>query len=119
MNSDERWRRIESLYHAARERAFEDRASFLAAECADDESLRREVESLLAQPVSHANLPGAGALANALATRSGPPRASLLGKRVGVYFIWAPLGAGGMGEVYRARDTTLGRELRSKFYLPT
>ena len=46
------WQRIEQLYHAAREHAPEARAAFLAEACGDDEALRREVESLLAQPVS-------------------------------------------------------------------
>src|SRR5207244_3879772 len=43
----ERWQQIELLYHAAMEREPSDRASFLNNACAGDESLRREVESLL------------------------------------------------------------------------
>ena len=46
--TDDRWRRIETVYHAAAARAVDDRATFLAEACADDDSLRREVESLLA-----------------------------------------------------------------------
>jgi eukaryotic-like serine/threonine-protein kinase len=45
--SPERWQQIEQLYHAALERAADERAAFLAAACLDDESLQREVEALL------------------------------------------------------------------------
>ena len=45
----ERWQRIEALYHQARAAAPADRAAFLAAACADDDAMRREVESLLAE----------------------------------------------------------------------
>ena len=113
MSPDERWLRIESLYHAARERAVEERTAFLAAACAGDESLRQEVESLLAQ-VSQADLLEAGAFAGAAQAGGEPGPSSLLGRRLGVYFIRARLGAGGMGEVYRARDTTLGRDVAVK-----
>ena len=47
MTSDQ-WQRVEAVYHAARLRAAGDRATFLAEACAGDDSLRREVESLLA-----------------------------------------------------------------------
>jgi serine/threonine-protein kinase len=43
----ERWQRIEELYHAALERAPDERAAWLAETCADDSDLRREVEELL------------------------------------------------------------------------
>ena len=48
----ERWKRVEALYHAARARPSGERAAFLADVCRDDEALRREVESLLNEPVS-------------------------------------------------------------------
>jgi serine/threonine-protein kinase len=48
----ERWRRVEELYHAALTRGERDRMAFLVNACAGDEGLRREVESLLAQPAS-------------------------------------------------------------------
>ncbi len=50
----ERWRRVEELYRAALERDTRDRALFLEDACAGDDALRREVESLLAQPASAA-----------------------------------------------------------------
>ena len=48
----ERWKQVEELYHAARARPPGERVAFLAGACADDEALRREVESLLNEPVS-------------------------------------------------------------------
>ena len=52
----QRWRKIEALYHAAREREPEERPAYLAEACGEDEELRREVESLLAQDVSGSGL---------------------------------------------------------------
>ena len=48
----ERWKQIEPLYHAAHSRPPGERAAFLAEACGDDEALRRDVESLLNEPVS-------------------------------------------------------------------
>ena len=59
----ERWKRIEELYHAARARPPGERAAFLAEACRDDEALRREVESLLNEPVSDDGFLAAPALA--------------------------------------------------------
>src|SRR6476620_10304749 len=50
MSAPDRWSRVEALYHAARERDAGERAAFLDAACLGDAELRREVESLLAQP---------------------------------------------------------------------
>jgi homoserine O-acetyltransferase len=111
MDSASRWRQVDALYHAARERAPEARAAFLAGACGNDEALRREVESLLAQPVSVGGVLDGGALAVAPPLASPTESASLVGRRLGVYQVLGLIGAGGMGEVYRARDTRLGRDV--------
>src|SRR5688500_9671054 len=110
----ERRRKIESLYHAARARPAADRAAFLAQVCDGDENLRREVESLLAQPVSAQGVLDGTALGAASNTIGASDGATLIGSRLGAYHVLAPLGAGGMGEVYRARDTRLGRDVAIK-----
>ena len=105
----DRWRRIEELYHDALTREGAARAAFLAESCAGDAELRREVESLLAPDAS-----GALATGGAAALATGSVGASLVGRRLGVYQIQTTLGSGGMGDVYRARDTRLGRDVAIK-----
>src|SRR5262245_5096621 len=109
----DRWETVERLYHTAVARPVAERAAFLAEACASDEELRREVESLLAQAASAAVRTG-GAVAAAAGFVSDVGHSTLVGRRIGAYQILAPIGAGGMGEVYRARDTRLGREVAIK-----
>ena len=110
----EQWRRIEALYHAARERAEPDRSAFLARACAGDDAMQREVESLLAQPASSEGVLDGPAVAVAARMVSDVGASVLTGRRIGAYQVQARLGAGGMGEVYRARDTQLGRDVAIK-----
>src|SRR5262245_54361949 len=110
----DRWSAVERLYHAAQARPAEERAAFLAEACAGDEELRREVESLLAEDASAAAVLTRGAVVAAAGLVSDMGGSVLTGRGLGAYQILAPIGAGGMGEVYRARDTRLGREVAIK-----
>jgi Tol biopolymer transport system component len=110
--TDERLRQIERLFHEARERPPAERESFLARACADDPALRREVESLLAQPPEGMIDAPLGALVAELVVPPAPQLAP--GSSLGPYRIERLLDVGGMGEVYRARDTTLGRDVAIK-----
>ena len=106
--------RISDLYHRALERRPEERAAFLAQASDGDEALRQEVESLLeCEPVSARFLetPAAVAATDLAGTSD---ESHMIGRQLGPYAIVAPLGAGGMGEVYRARDTKLGRDVAIK-----
>jgi serine/threonine protein kinase len=95
------------LCHAALERDVSERPAFLADVCGGDSALRREVEALLAHERSAERFLGSPVGAVAAEVMS-EPKASL-GTRIGAYEILSPLGAGGMGEVYKARDTRLDR----------
>jgi eukaryotic-like serine/threonine-protein kinase len=105
----ERWRRVEELYHAARSLAGDARTRFLLQQCARDESLRSEVESLLAQSDQTWTPPHPGT-AKSVDLRTAP----MIGCRVGGYQVAALIGAGGMGEVDRARDAKLRRDVAIK-----
>ena len=109
----ERWRQVEEIVHAALSRGESERPAFLAQKCAGDEALRGEVESLLAQQASATGFLEDPLVAGALL--AGETGASILtGRRLGGYEIHARIGVGGMGEVYRARDTKLGRDVAIK-----
>ena len=104
MDAD-RWRRVEELYHAARSLAGDARTRFLSQQCARDESLRSEVESLLAQSDQTWTPPYPGA-ANGVDFRTAP----MIGRRVGGYQIAAPARRGRDGRsVSRARHEARAR----------
>ena len=105
----ERWQKIEQLYLAALEREQSERAAYLQEVCAGDDALRQEVESLLGQETlgnSFLESPAIEVAAQALAKDTGQ---LVKGRQLGWYKIVSFLGAGGMGEVYKARDNRLDR----------
>ena len=110
----ERWRQVEEMLDAALSRGEHERAAFLSHACAGDAALRREVELLLAQQASMGGFLEDPAVATAAPLVSEPGASVLTGRRLGTYQVRERIGAGGMGEVYRARDTRLGRDVAIK-----
>jgi serine/threonine-protein kinase len=112
--TEQRWRQVEQLYHAALERDAAGRAAFVREACGGDEELRQEVESLLAHDPGAEQLLETPALDVAAEMWAEAPLQTLVGRQIGYYQIVSLLGAGGMGEVYQARDIKLMRDVAIK-----
>ncbi|HEV2667799.1 MAG TPA: serine/threonine-protein kinase, partial [Blastocatellia bacterium] len=110
----ERWRQVDQLFQAALERAPEERTAFISEACGSDDSLRREVETLLAFDGEAGNYIDAPAYQLVARLMAEDESRSLAGKSIGHYQIISILGKGGGGEVYCARDTKLDRVVALK-----
>ncbi len=104
ITSPERWRRAKEVFFRAVECEASERAALVAEQCADDEALRAEVESLLAahQALSRSETRSEGS----------PPLLTFAGNER--FSLETEIGAGGFGVVYRAFDRKLGQRVALK-----
>ena len=119
----ERWQQVSRIFKSAISLDGEARAAYVAGQCGVDKSLRVEVEKLIEshQRASEENfIDGAAVEAGAalLIDENGPQSSLNKGQQFGSYVILNPLGAGGMGEVYLARDSRLDRTIALKVLSP-
>lgn len=122
MSDRDRWQLVKQVFDAALVRNPDERHAFVDEACGEDRALRDEVQSLLAAHADAGHFAETPAMAALAAIDGGvdgtgappPDRRFAVGTEFGDYALVEPIGAGAMGEVYRARDTRLGRDVAIK-----
>jgi eukaryotic-like serine/threonine-protein kinase len=117
METEDRQRKLEEIFSAALERDSSSRLDFVRTACGGDDTLRRELESLLSYEGQLPGLletPAIEAMAESIGLQERP----LVGRTLGRYSVVSLVGVGGMGEVYAARDIGLGRLVALKVISP-
>src|SRR6266566_844443 len=110
----ERWQQLKQIFQSALERNPAERSAFLSQACADDPALRSQVESLIASHDQAGDSIEAMAAEAATEMLASDPAGPIVGKQIGRYQVLSCIGRGGMGEVFLAQDTSLGRKVALK-----
>ena len=118
MITHDRWPRIKEIFHSALDHAPAERSVFLNRVCGNDAALREEVEALLIADAETENFLTQPAYEFAAGMLADEPSEFAPGQEVGQYQIECFLSSGGMGQIYEAQDTKLGRKIALKFISP-
>lgn len=114
MITRDRWQKIKAIFYAAQERTPAERPDFLHEVCRGDELIREKVEALLTADAGNEDFLSVPAYEFAAGMLADEPSEFSAGQEIGRYTIQCSLGAGGMGQIYLAQDSLLGRRIALK-----
>jgi eukaryotic-like serine/threonine-protein kinase len=118
MITHDSWQRIKEIFQSAQDLRPEQRSVYLDKVCGDDKSIREEVEALLTADEGNDDFLSAPAYEFAAGMLAGEGTEFIPGEKMGRYLILCSLGYGGMGQIYLAQDSQLGRKIALKLISP-